>query len=167
MLSCFVQYLTRAICRPILFQKISSKRSAINDELTTLFVLLKLIAKGVSDVLCKAGNVYICCSVSKLFKDFPSCPSTTGPHPTGPHSYHRHYWQSVEQLQIIISYWMSRAQFVFYNSIPVRDSRFCHIQLAAWAWCWANSLPVSSHIFPCHGPKALVLMHRSTTCSRV
>ena len=88
MLSCFVQYLTRAICRPILFQKISSKRSAINDELTTLFVLIKLIAKGVSDVLCKAGNVYICCSVSKLFKDFPSCPSTTGPHPTsGPHTH--------------------------------------------------------------------------------
>ena len=28
-----------------------------------------------------------------------------------------------------------------------------------------NSLPVSSNIFPCHGPQALVLMHRSSTCT--
>ena len=110
MLSCFVQYLTRAIC---LF---TVSKDQCNDELCMCPSLIDC-----SDVLCKAGNVYICCSVSNLFKDFPSWPTTRLQQALYPHthiidsqlsSFRKCQEHIIIMFSIILSQWSGAAGFV-------------------------------------------------------
>ena len=110
MLSCFVQYLTRAICLSCF------KRTVqwwVDNSVCPSLI-------DCSDVLCKAGNVYIRCSVSKLFKDFPSWPTTRLQAVPNTHTLLTVCWAASENVKsTLLSF------YVFYNFIPVvRGSRF-------------------------------------------